>query len=80
MTSPLANLPGWDIAERMVRADDFDDMLRAAFKLQPHARRFLEPRETGKPPVDPDAGAHVSAWRQYRDDIHCRRIFLENLQ
>lgn len=59
MTSPLSNLPGWDIAEHMVRADDFDDMLRAAFDLQPryapHARRFLERRETGKPPVDPDA-------------------------
>jgi hypothetical protein len=57
LTSPLSTLPGWDIAERMVRADDFDDMLRAAFDLQPkyRARRFLEPRELGKPPVDPDA-------------------------
>ena len=29
--------------------------MRKAYALQPHARRFLLPRETGKPPVDPDA-------------------------
>lgn len=32
-----------------------DSDLRAAYALQPHARRFLLPREPGKPPVDPDA-------------------------
>lgn len=70
--SPLATLPGWDIAERMVRADDFDDMLRAAFDLQPryttHARRFLLPREPGKPPVDPDAEQLA------RDVLNCARV------
>jgi hypothetical protein len=33
--SPLSNLPGWDTAERMAASDDFDQMLRAAFELQP---------------------------------------------
>lgn len=49
--SPLSNLPGWDIAERM----DAEDEMRKAFKLLPQSRRFAEPRELGKPLVDPDA-------------------------
>lgn len=49
--SPLANLPGWDIAERIVAEQE----LRDAFKLLPSARRFALPRDPDKPSTDPDA-------------------------
>jgi hypothetical protein len=32
-----------------------DSELRRAFELLPQARRFAEPREPGRVPVDPDA-------------------------
>lgn len=38
-----------------LRAQPTDVELRKAYALQPHARRFLLPREPGKPLVDPDA-------------------------
>jgi hypothetical protein len=43
------------LSRRVARETNDSSELRAAYALQPHARRFLLPREPGKPPVDPDA-------------------------
>jgi len=40
--SPLSNLPGWDIAERIAVSDDFEQQLRKAFELQP---KYTLPRD-----------------------------------
>jgi hypothetical protein len=60
--SPLASLPGWDIAERIVAEQHNTALLQLDRQrdqwrdtVEPRPRRFAEPREIGKPPVDPDA-------------------------
>jgi hypothetical protein len=43
------------VLTRHVPRETDDAELRKAFALQPQSGRFVERRELGKPPVDPDA-------------------------
>lgn len=61
MTCPNCRCPACKAAAvnavlvRVVVSRETDSELRKAFELLPGGRRFVERRDIGKPPVDPDA-------------------------